>query len=84
MAHTEPECRNYNGFEHKGGTVRTDTGNGACETVYLQDFQIVKKANPGLRALYSIAVWTLWLSLVGVLVLTFSTAPGGLYHRRRR
>ena len=30
-----------NGFERGTSITRTDTGNGACETVYLQDFDIV-------------------------------------------
>jgi len=73
-----------NGFKRGTSTVRTDTGNGACETVYLQDFQIMRKANLTVRTLYKLATWTLWLSLAGVLVQAFSTAPGGSYRRRRR
>ena len=32
-----------NNFERGTSITRTDTGNGACETVYVTDFSIVKK-----------------------------------------
>ena len=63
-----------NGFRRGTSTVRTDTGNGACETVYLQDFRIVKQANQGLRSLYQVSKWLASLSLMGFLVM-FAVAP---------
>lgn len=47
-------------FTRGSSTKRTDKGNGACETVYLEDFQIIKAANPYWRFLYS---WS-WLTLI--------------------
>ncbi len=34
------------GPERGTSTSRTDTGNGACETIYVNDFEILKKGNP--------------------------------------
>ena len=46
-----------NNFERGTSITRTDTGNGACETVYVTDFAIVKKANRFWRAVYRIALF---------------------------
>jgi len=46
-----------NNFERGTSTTRTDTGNGACETVYVTDFVIVKKANRFWRTVYRIALF---------------------------
>jgi hypothetical protein len=43
----------------KSSAVRTDTGNGACETVYLEDFRVLRSANPVWRFLF----WCGWLGL---------------------
>jgi len=58
-------------FERGSSTIRTDTGNGACETIFLQDFRIVKKANQGWRKLYSVSRVVAVVSLIGILVLLF-------------
>jgi hypothetical protein len=63
-----------NGFQRGTSTTRTDTGNGACETVYLEDFAVIKQANPGLRRLYQASKWLAILSLLGYLVM-FVIAP---------
>lgn len=39
-----------NGFTRGTSTVRDDTGNGACETIYVTDLQVLRRANPGWRA----------------------------------
>ncbi|HUU05724.1 MAG TPA: hypothetical protein VMZ49_07600 [Patescibacteria group bacterium] len=44
-----------NQFSRGTSTVRDDTGNGACETVYVTDFSILKRANPVWRALNPLA-----------------------------
>ena len=49
-------------------TTRTDTGNGACETIYVKDFAIVQKARNNWR----IAMWVSLALLVGGLVAHFS------------
>lgn len=38
-------------------TTRTDTGNGACESVYVTDFKILKKSNVFWRYLFSFSVF---------------------------
>jgi hypothetical protein len=40
-----------NQFSRGTSTVRDDTGNGACETVFVTDFSILKRATPVWRAL---------------------------------
>ena len=58
-------------FQRGSSTTRTDTGNGACETVFLRDFRIVKKANRGWRKLYSVSRVLAVVSLLGIIVLMF-------------
>jgi len=63
-----------NGFVRGTSTRRDDRGNGACETVFLTDFEVVATPNPGLRSLHSAARWVAGLSLAGFLV-AFLAAP---------
>ena len=53
-----------NGFERSTSTTRTDTGNGACETLYVDEFEIVRKANPGWRRLYRLSFFSLVASIL--------------------
>ena len=62
-----------NGFHRGTSVTRTDTGNGACETIYVEAFELIKKANPVLRQLYSISFWLTLLSLAGVIWLFIVT-----------
>ena len=68
-----------NGFRRGTSTKRTDTGNGACETIYLRHIEVVGKANVGMRRLFSISKWTSILSLLALAVLFFYT-PVTRYH----
>jgi hypothetical protein len=52
-------------FSRGTSTVRTDTGNGACETVYLREFEVINKANAGMRSFYQLAKWFTILAMVG-------------------
>lgn len=63
-----------NGFQRGSSTTRTDTGNGACETIFLQDFEIINEANPGIRTLYAASKWLSVVSLFGFIVM-FIVAP---------
>ncbi|VAW69894.1 hypothetical protein MNBD_GAMMA09-3823 [hydrothermal vent metagenome] len=63
-----------NGFQRGTSTTRTDTGNGACETIYLDDFKIINKANAGTHRLYAISKWTFIISLIGFIV-AFIASP---------
>lgn len=62
---------NRNNRVRKTSTVRTDTGNGACETIFVDEFEILKKANPGMRTVYSLGKWIAGLSFVGFVMLSF-------------
>ena len=57
------------GFHRGSSTTRTDTGNGACETVFVQDFEVVRRANSGWHLTYSLAKYTSIAALAGLLVL---------------
>jgi hypothetical protein len=57
------------GFNRGTSTTRTDTGNGACETVFVQDFEVVRRANPGWHLTYSLAKYTAIATLAGLLIL---------------
>jgi len=59
------------GFKRGSSIRRDDSGNGACETVFLDDFSVIKKANSGWRLLYSIAKWMSILSFIAVVILMF-------------
>jgi len=58
-------------FQRGTSTTRTDTGNGACETVFVEDFHIVQKANSAWRQLYDFAKIFVVLSLLGLLAMLF-------------
>jgi hypothetical protein len=58
-----------NGFARGTSVTRDDTGNGACETVYLDELEIVRKANPGPRRLFGFATWTALATGIGFLVM---------------
>ena len=63
-----------NGFKRGTSTNRDDKGNGACETIYIDEFEIIDKANAGLRSLNSMMKWTVIISLIGFIVM-FLVAP---------
>ena len=62
-----------NGGERHTSIKRTDTGNGACEVVYIDEFDIIKKANPVLRSIYKLTKWLAILSLLGFIMMTSIT-----------
>ncbi|EIC20449.1 hypothetical protein [Thiorhodovibrio frisius] len=59
------------GFSRGTSISRTDTGNGACETIYIRDFRIVKKSNPGWRLTYRLSTGLTWIALIAFTVLFF-------------
>jgi hypothetical protein len=66
--------RNEESGAERGTSIkRTDTGNGACETVYIDDFKIIKKANPILRNFYTLTKWITIFSLAGFLIMFVRT-----------
>ncbi|MGR8940925.1 MAG: hypothetical protein ACU83P_04970 [Gammaproteobacteria bacterium] len=68
-----------NGFHRGTSTIREDTGNGACETIYLDEFAIVNKANRKLRRLYTLLKWLTVGSGVAFLIM-LPIAPFRIRH----
>ena len=66
------------GFQRGTSTTRTDQGNGACETVYLEAFEITRKANTGWRLVYRASVTTALLALLALTVAFFVAPVRGL------
>ena len=64
-----------NGFKRGTSTTRMDTGNGACETIYVTDFAILQKANAGARSLYRFSFWLAVLGLIGFVIFLFIAPP---------
>lgn len=58
-------------FTRGTSTSRTDTGNGACETIYVNDFEIVKMANPGWRKINLLTAWLAAISFLFIMLLVF-------------
>ncbi|MCP4347619.1 MAG: hypothetical protein GY795_19110 [Desulfobacterales bacterium] len=56
------------GFKRGSSTTRTDTGNGACETIFLEDFRILKKANVFWRLVYSFSKFLIAGCLISLLI----------------
>ena len=65
------EYSHDHGFPFKRGTsiVRTDTGNGACETVFVEEFENLKPGGGPWRRLFWVALALLALGVVGWLAL---------------
>ncbi|PVV08664.1 MAG: hypothetical protein B6D77_11555 [gamma proteobacterium symbiont of Ctena orbiculata] len=64
-----------NNFKRGSSTRRDDVGNGACETIYVENFEIVSKANVRWRGIYTFSGWSLGLFLTAFMVLFFITPP---------
>jgi hypothetical protein len=47
---------NNEGYSRGTSTTRNDTGNGACETIYLKDFEILQPLDNGWRILSNLAL----------------------------
>jgi hypothetical protein len=54
-------------YSRGSSTVRTDRGNGACEVVYVTEFEILREANASWRALYKLSLVLMGLSLAALL-----------------
>lgn len=70
-----------NGLRRETSVTREDTGNGACETIYLEEIELIRKANPVMRRLHSWAAWLALVSGIGALVM-LPIAPLRLERRR--
>ncbi len=67
-----------NGFFRDTSTVRNDTGNGACETIHVREFEILERASTTARRLFDLAKWILTVSLSIGLLLFFLTPARGI------
>lgn len=56
-------------FKRKTSTVRTDTGNGACEVVYLEDFDILQRGGGPWHFLLKVAILLMIAGVTGWFVL---------------
>ena len=67
------EYSHHQGFAFFRGTstTRKDTGNGACETVYATEAEIIRPGNRGWRVAFTAAAWTLAASILVGLYLVF-------------
>jgi hypothetical protein len=54
-------------YSRGSSTVRDDRGNGACETVYVTEFEILREANAEWRILYKLSLALIVLSLATLL-----------------
>ena len=63
---------NHNGqpFRRGTSTVRNDTGNGACETIYVKDFEIIRRGGGPWRSM----IWVAW-ALIGVGLVSWFRLP---------
>lgn len=52
-----------NAFTRGTSTTRKDTGNGACETIYLEEFEILKRANPVWRCTYAFSKYLIFFCI---------------------
>lgn len=57
---------NAKGSTNKRGTsiVRTDTGNGACETIFVEEFNIIQAVDSGWRKMMYVSLAVFFLSLI--------------------
>ena len=56
-------------YSRGSSTVRNDRGNGACEVVYVAEFEILREANAAWRALYKLSFVLVVLSLAALFFL---------------
>jgi hypothetical protein len=54
-------------YQRKSSTVRNDRGNGACEVVYVTEFEILREANAVWRTLYKLSLVLMALSMGALL-----------------
>jgi len=66
---------NHNGqpFRRGTSTVRNDTGNGACETVFVKSFDLLQRGGGPWRTLYWVAWVMIAIGIVGWFRLPLST-----------
>jgi hypothetical protein len=56
-------------YARRSSTVRTDRGNGACEVVYVTEFEILREANAAWRTLFKVSLGLIGLSIAALIFL---------------
>ena len=64
------------GWWRNTSTTRKDTGNGACEVVFVKDFQVLRSSNALWYNLYTTSAWLILLTLILKLV-SYYFLPAG-------
>jgi hypothetical protein len=71
----QAEKYHTNGEFNRGtSTNRTDKGNGACETIYVEDYDIIKTGNPFWRTTFAASKYLILLSLL-LIIIRFLRSP---------
>lgn len=70
-----------NGYKRSTSITRSDKGQGACETIYLTSFEILKKANPTIRKAFHIFSV---LTIINLISLIIAMALTPKYSRRAK
>jgi len=69
------EYSHTNGEFHRGtSTNRTDKGNGACETIYVEVYEIIKTGNPFWRTTFAASKYLILFSLL-LIIIRFFRSP---------
>lgn len=58
-------------FKRESSVIRTDTGMGSCETIFVEDFQIIKKANSPWRDIYDYSKYLIIGNFIFLIILFF-------------
>jgi len=69
--------RKESNFNRGSSTSRIDQGDGACETIYLTDFKILKKANISWWQVYNFSKFLVVLFFIFIIFLRFKSPLGG-------
>jgi hypothetical protein len=62
-------------YKRVSSATRKDRGNGACETVFVNEFRILREANPGWRTLRRVALWVFVLAAAAAVGLGSGRRP---------
>jgi len=57
--------------QRSSSTTRSDTGGGACETIYIQEYKILKKANQSWRIIFVFSKYSIILSMLVLIIKLF-------------
>ena len=56
-------------YQRTSSTRRNDRGNGACEAVYVTEFEILREANAAWRTVYKLSLVLIGLAIVALIFL---------------